>query len=308
MFLSLKSNVGADWLNYYDKIESFRDVPIETVYKGLEPLFHLFIWISINIFDGHLFFHLITSGIFLFGLRAYCLRMNDKWSALLVAYPYLIVVVGMGYIRQSVAIGIVFLALSRLLENKRYSSTIIFGISSLVHLSSVINLAIVFLNRRRGRNSHIYIISAGLIWFIYTNFIDQRLEYFNNSYVIRGYSSSGTGIRLLIVALCALIFQWRRDDFRMYPAYRVYWGYFIFSNLLLIAYIFTPSTTALDRIALYCYPFIIFVLSSLNELRVIKSDKQIGFIVSVLFAFIVLVTWLLFATHSKYWLPYNISI
>ena len=86
----------------------------------------------------------------------------------------------------------------------------------------------------------------------------------------------------------------------------VFIGDILFFELTFDSLYIYPSTKALDRIALYCYPFIIFVLSSLNELRVIKSDKQIGFI-SVLFIYSS-VTWLLFATHSKYWLPYNISI
>ena len=71
---------------------------------------------------------------------------------------------------------------------------------------------------------------------------------------------------------------------------------------LLIALLLSPSSTAVDRIALYIIPLQIVILSRLY--RIFKRPNT-GKTITVLYAAMVQFTWLNLAVHSKYWVPYH---
>lgn len=66
-----------------------------------------------------------------------------------------------------------------------------------------------------------------------------------------------------------------------------------------------PSSTAVDRVALYMIPPQLFVFSRLPD--VLGGGKKVRPWVAAIVAYyaLVLFVWLTFATHAQYWLPYQ---
>jgi hypothetical protein len=70
--------------------------------------------------------------------------------------------------------------------------------------------------------------------------------------------------------------------------------------------ILSPSSTAVDRVALYWIPLQLFVWSRVPQAMGKKSDTQRQWLFLVLgYACAVHFVWLFFADHRKSWLPYK---
>jgi hypothetical protein len=65
------------------------------------------------------------------------------------------------------------------------------------------------------------------------------------------------------------------------------------------------SSTAVDRLALYLIPLQLFVGSRLPDTRLFDLDPETWKQLLVLFSLAVLLVWLLFASHARFWLPYR---
>ena len=67
----------------------------------------------------------------------------------------------------------------------------------------------------------------------------------------------------------------------------------------------SPSSTAVDRVALYLLPLQLYVFARLPDLLG-QGGKRRNWVLAVVgYYAVVLFVWLNFATHSKYWLPYQ---
>ena len=67
----------------------------------------------------------------------------------------------------------------------------------------------------------------------------------------------------------------------------------------------SPSSTAVDRVALYLIPLQLFVFSRLPDLMGRGRGLRNWVMAVVAYYTAVLFVWLNFATHSQYWLPYQ---
>ena len=80
------------------------------------------------------------------------------------------------------------------------------------------------------------------------------------------------------------------------------WGALAFVILLYIS----PSSTAVDRIALYWIPLQLFVWSRLPDALGRPGEANSGLVYAVVsYSTAVHFVWLSFAVHSVYWLPYQ---
>jgi hypothetical protein len=80
------------------------------------------------------------------------------------------------------------------------------------------------------------------------------------------------------------------------------WSAMLFVVLLKIS----PSSTAVDRVALYWIPLQLFVLSSLPDTLGIKGGKNSVWVYAVVaYSATVHFVWLVFADSAAGWLPYQ---
>jgi hypothetical protein len=225
---------------------------------------------------------------------------------LVVAVPYLITVVAMGYSRQGVAIGLIMLGIVSLNNKKSIKFLLFVGLAGTFHKSAIILLPLVALptERRPFLTIVLLVVSAILLFsLLLLDHVDSLIS----NYISTEYNSSGSTVRVAMNALPATIFLILRKRFGLVDGQRIFWtwvscGAIILCALLLIS----PSSTAVDRIALYWIPLQLFVWSRLPIVIDPSGTRRLFWIISIIIysAFIYL-TWMLFATHSHYWLPYQ---
>ena len=303
LMVGLRFEVGADWETYAFIFRGVGVWPFHRVIGSSEPGFQLLNWL-VNTNGGDLWLvNLICGSIFAYGLVRFARRQPDPWLVLAVATPYLITVVAMGYTRQSVAIG---LLLAGLADAGRSGRTLRFAayvaIAALFHRTAVFMFPIVALASPRNRLVNLLVaVSAG--YTLFDLFLSDSLELYVRNYVDTGYSSQGAAIRIALTMLAAAVFIAAGRRLGFAPAeYKLWRNFALVTFGLAVALAVSPSSTAVDRLALYVIPL---QLAVLGRAPMLFFDWRMGRAAVVIFSATVLFVWLTFATHAQYWLPYR---
>jgi hypothetical protein len=147
---------------------------------------------------------------------------------------------------------------------------------------------------------------AGIAGFIllYDVFLADDVDSLVKNYVGAEYNSQGAAIRVamnLVPAFILLVFGKRLE---LTLAEIRIWRAFAWTSLgLLIMLVVSPSSTAVDRIALYMMPLQIIVLP---RVAFLFGRHQAGRFALILYAATIQYTWLNYATHAQYWVPYHL--
>lgn len=306
LLVGLRHQVGGDWGNYLGNFNASKDLPLALALLRGDPAYQLLSWLAVQLNQGVYFIDTVCALIFTWGLVVFCRNTAMPWLAMAVAVPYLVVVVAMGYTRQGVAIGLAMLALVALDKDRVLSFVFWLALGAAFHKSAVILLPLAIFHRTK-RPWLEWTLVAGSTFVLYTQFLQSSVEALTSNYVDAGYQSSGAAIRVGMNALPAVVFLLLRNRFVLLPAQRDFWYWMSLSALgLVAALVVSPSSTAVDRVALYWIPLQLFVWSHLPVAlgQDGKASKQwVQYI--VIYSGAVLLVWLLFATHAKYWLPYK---
>lgn len=163
LFIGLRHEVGTDWFNY---LMWYRRVTSEGLSFSLKDIifgdsgYNLVNWISRKLNLGLYGVNTICVIIFLAGLFTFLNYLGDNrrfFTGLLISYPYLIMVVASNYIRQSVALGLVFLVYVLLLREKELTALVTLASAFLFHKTSVIGfVAFLFTNKEKILNRDFY--------------------------------------------------------------------------------------------------------------------------------------------------------
>ena len=108
-------------------------------------------------------------------------------------------------------------------------------------------------------------------------------------------------------ALPAAVFLIFRKRFQLSPEQRSFWTWMACSALLFIPLlVVSPSSTAVDRVALYWIPLQLFVLSRLPNALGQRDGKNADWVYGVVaYSAVVHFVWLVFADTAFAWLPYQ---
>lgn len=223
-----------------------------------------------------------------------------------MAVPYLIIVVGMGYTRQGIAIGLAMLGLVALGRQRMVKFVVWVLLGATFHKSAVLLLPIAALAATRKRlwtAFWVAVIVAGA----YFVFLESSVDALYAGYIEAAYESQGALIRLLMNAVPAVILLLWRRHFEMTLAQMRLWMWFsLISLVLLVSYFLTPASTALDRMALYMLPLQLAVFAHIPEVFGRRKARNEVFVMAILLYYAAIqFVWLNFATHARYWLPYQ---
>ena len=141
----------------------------------------------------------------------------------------------------------------------------------------------------------------------YVLLLQDSVDALTEGYIGAQYDSSGAAIRVAMNAVPAALFLWFRRRFVMPVADRIFWTWMSLGALAFVGLLVaSPSSTAVDRVALYWIPLQLFVLSRLPD-ALGKPNGRNSILVRWVVAYgaAVLLVWLMFATHAQYWLPYQ---
>lgn len=303
LMIGTRFKVGGDWRSYEFMFGFVRHMSLERALTFGDPGYQSLNWI-VQQLNGEIWWvNLISAAIFAWGLTRLCQNQPLPLLAVVVAVPYLIIVVAMGYTRQSIAIGILMAGLASL---GRGGSVVRFAIyvavAALFHKTAVLVLPLVVFAGKRNRQLNVI---AGLAAFVlfYDLFLSDSTEQFVKNYVEASYSSQGAWIRVILNLVPAVLLLSRRGRFGLTEQEERVWRFIALAACAMpIILIATPSSTAVDRVALYLMPLQIVVLS---RAYLIFRKPRSGVAALIGYSFLVQVVWLNFAGHSKLWVPYR---
>ena len=141
-FIGLRYEVGCDWEQYKEMFVKYNSLSLSELIERnffsdqkLQELGHIFITrISKNIYV----LNLIYATLFSLPLFYFCSKLKSKYFSLLISYPYYMIVVGMGPIRQAACTSFLMLSIIYLSNKKFYRHLFLTIISLLIHQFSIL--------------------------------------------------------------------------------------------------------------------------------------------------------------------------
>ena len=256
LFVGFRYKVGSDWNTYNDLFYLKPDsVKFELGYKyliNISKIYGLDIW-GINIFSSFVFF-----------LGFYFLFYKEKlfWLALSLSLPYLIIVVSMGYTRQSISIGLGMILISQIRRGNILLQVFLLFLCLLFHNSSIIYIFFIFYKIKSLVYKILILTISFAILFILTDQFSDLKRYLLY-YLIEGKQSFGAFPRLALAYLPILLFIYNYKIVKNISDKYLFESYSIIVLILSIIILFS-STTA-DRLLLYILPIKIFLLIKFIE-------------------------------------------
>lgn len=308
LMIGLRHEVGGDWETYLDFIHQASDVPIRDFLSNQKNDFsyNFLNWLAASLGLGLYFVNTVCATIFSWGLVVFCKAQPRPWLALAVAVPYLVIVVAMGYTRQAVAIGLIMPGLAALSERKIFRFVIFIVLASTFHKTALILMPLAVL--ASSKNKFLSTLWIGLTFALfYFLLLQDSVASLKTNYIDARYDSSGAAIRVAMNAVPAVVFLWLRRRFILSKEDRVFWTLMSIGALGFVVLLYvSPSSTAVDRMALYWIPLQLFVFSRLpSALTPQGSHSALWVRIIVAYSLSVQFVWLLFAKTAFAWLPYQ---
>ena len=304
--IGLRDRVGGDWYAYVDIFYRVQHLSLAHSVSAIEPAYALVNWLVARAGLGVWAVNFVCASIFTLGLLRFSKDQPLPNLALVVAIPYLVIVVAMGYTRQSAALGIILVALSCYFKGSTVRMVVLLVISVMFHKSAVVMIPLISLAMPKNRLLTFILLSivaaATFYLFVYSS-VDRLMD----NYVSSRYSSSGAGIRIAMNLVPATIFLAFRRKFTTNKEELLIWTVFSIASIIsLILLLTTPSSTAVDRMALYLIPLQLFVLSRMPIAFSVDrfSDIYLKALV-IIYSAAVQFTWLNYADNSFAWIPYR---
>ena len=306
VMIGYRFEVGGDWTTYLGYLYGVEDSNIIEVLSKSDPGYQVLNWLSYQLDFGIYGVNLFSAFIFSYGLIKFCQHQARPWLSMTVATPYLVNIVAMGYTRQAVALGLTMAGLVSLAEG----STVIFVLwtfcAVLFHKSAVILMPIAALAAAKNRAWTFFWVGI-VAFFSYRLFLENDTSALYAGYVEAKYQSEGAGVRLAMNGVPAVMLLLWRKKFYFSDAEIRLWVCFSFLSLILVGLFFiSPSSTAVDRIALYMLPLQLAIFSRLPDVFVAAGQSGQNVVAGiVLYYATVQIVWFNFAQTAFAWLPYR---
>ncbi|MDG1286921.1 MAG: EpsG family protein [Rickettsiales bacterium] len=307
VLIGFRYEVGGDWSTYMEYLERVRYLSFFEAMQIEDPGYIVFNVLSAKLGLGIAGVNSLCAIIVVTGLFAFLRTLPRPWLGLVCAIPYLVIVVGMGYTRQSVALGLVMLGMVAIKRSdyRKFVFWVLLGVA--FHKTAVLLLPMAALISTQSRIQKIGIVALASI-VSFNLFLADQTDYLYDTYIDnQDMSSEGALVRLLINAIPGAIFLVLSRRFKMTLAERTFWKHLSWLSLLMLVLLFvTGFSTALDRMALYLIPLQLLVFAHFPE--AVKGNRGGVILAVILYYAVILIVWLNFAAHAKYWLPYQLGI
>ena len=128
-----------------------------------------------------------------------------------------------------------------------------------------------------------------------------------HTFIEAEYESSGATIRIAMNALPAVVFLWRRKHFNLTNDQLKFWTNMAWTALgFILLLLISPSSAAVDRMALYWIPLQLLVWSRLPDAVGKAGQRNAVWVYGIVaYSAAVLFVWLFFADNVSGWLPYR---
>jgi len=303
LIIGFRFEVGGDWFNYIRHYDQVIGASLKQAMHGGDPAHKYLNFLMARWNLGVYGTNVVYSGIFMWGLIRFSRQQSYPWLAIVAAVPYLIIVVVMGYSRQAVAIGLFLLAVSYLDKGKFKTYVGIILLAALFHKTALLLLPLGIFLYGKGLTLRLLMI-VPIAYGAWDLLLADRQEHLWKSYVEEKMQSDGAKIRVVMNLIPSLLLlKYRKEWKRSFDDYR-FWFWIALGSIVSV-FLVSAASTAVDRIALYFIPIQLVVFARLPYLARKHVKPSTMKVVIVLGYVLVLFVWLNYATHAKYWLPYQ---
>lgn len=307
LLMGLRHEVGADWSTYFDQFNRAQYLNLQEALNDYgDPGYYGLGWLLAQFGADVHALNVVCAAILAWGTVAFARRQPAPWLALFAAVPYLLIVVGMGYTRQSAAIGCAMLGLIALGDGRGRQFVVWVLLAATFHKTAVLLLPIAALSATRNRTWTLVWVGAvsviGAWLFIYDTSDTLYNNYVESDYA---FASQGAGIRVAMNVFPAILYLLLRRRLAGNEQERKLWIWLSLLAVLCVP-LLSLSPTAVDRMALYLIPIQLIVFGRLTALaRTVKSRTFVVLAVMGYYSAVQFV-WLNFAQTAFAWLPYHI--
>jgi hypothetical protein len=311
LMIGFRWEVGGDWSWDVRRMIRLGDADLSDYMSVTDPGFGVLMWLGTKSGFNIWFVHLIGGGVFAYGLSRFCLNQAHPWLCMVIAIPYLVIVVAMGYDRQAVAIGFVMLAMVAIRNRSMLGFARSMTLATTMHLTAFSLLPVFLLGSRVNKLWALIVGSLFLMVGYYLSLQDYLQTKANKAiggYIETGYSSSGAGVRIAMNALPAFLYFVFRSRLKFDDEERRLVDVLAVIGLAFVGLLFvSPSSTAVDRMALYIIPIQLLVLGRL-PLALARTRDAYTLLAAgvVVYSAVVMFVWLNFANDASDWVPYSI--
>jgi len=303
IFMGLRHQVGGDWYNYLPQFDYIAKLDFLDALTFKDPGYEALDWIVAQLGGSIYVVNLACASVMMVGTYRFCRSLPNPWLALLVAVPYLLIVVGMGYTRQAVAIGFAMFGLVSLSKGRTIPFVANILLGALFHSSAVLLLPIAGIASSRNRIWTVLWTAAAFV-IAYFVLLEPETESLWKNYVTTEMQSVGAFERVLMNVVAAVPLLLFRKQFVKDPQARRLWIYLSLLALVCLPFVFFAST-AVDRLALYLIPLQLVVFSRFPDLGHSLTARTIIVVGVVAYYGTVQYVWLNYAIQRDYWVPYH---
>ncbi len=303
IFIGFRFEVGGDWGQYEKFFYDAQNLSL------LQSLSSNLVYVYINKFAyyfGIQFYgvNLICASIFMFSLAFFLNDAKNRWLALAIAFPIIILILGMGYIRQGLAFSFSLFLIKSLEEKKLLNSLLFYSLSVLTHKSAIfISSFLLFIFLWYHKRYFFLLLTISIPTFFALIFKDFYLHNIYN-YIGEGQHmfSYGSLPRSFLILLIAILFLSFRNKFENMSKYQIF-VFSSFSWMIIFLFPFCIVTSIVtDRLLLYLYTLKLVFISNVNLND--KTLKLFSFLIIFGYLFY-LILWISFGINSISWLPYK---
>lgn len=303
VLMGFRHEVGGDWLNYLPHFEHTQTLTLAEAAQMSDPGYYVLNWLVARMGGGIYGVNFACAVMLVWGTVIFARHQPLPWLALLAAVPYMLIVVGMGYTRQSAALGLALLGLVALGDGRVRIFVVWVAIGALFHKSAVLLLPIAALasSRNRWLTGALVLVATGLMYYL---LLQDSTDALWAAYFETDMESQGGAIRVamnVVPAVLLLIFRKRLvPDLHE----RKLWLWIAAFALACVPLVLVYST-AVDRVALYLIPLQLFVFARLPRLATTTATRTPLVLGIISYYATVQYVWLNHATHAEYWTPYQ---
>lgn len=304
LIIGFRFEVGGDWFNYLVHYERVVGLSLKEAMQNFDDPGHKFLnWCSAKFGFGVYGTNVVYASIFMYGLVKFCRQQTYPWLAMTVSVSYLFVVVAMGYSRQGVAIGLFMLAITYLNKGKFVIYVILILLATLFHKTAILLLPFGVFLYGKGLILRLLMV-VPIAYGTWDILLVTKEQHLWHSYVEEQMQSQGAKIRVIMNLIPSLLLlMYRKEWKKSYMDYQ-FWFWIAIGSIISM-FLVSFASTAVDRVSLYFIPIQLAVFSRLPYLLRKQIKPSVSKVMIVLYYALVLFVWLVFATHSKYWIPYQ---
>lgn len=312
IFVGFRYEISPDWWGYLNLHKTVSIMDFSDVMFGSEPLSHSLFWISENLGFDILISNIVAALILLVGVFSFAKRTYNPWLAVMAATPYFIIVMGMSGVRQSMAAGLMLYLLSKWRELSQMGRAIYVLIAALFHTSALVN-SILLVTQLHVPRIYKALLGGGILAITYLTasevpiFAESMAQY-QQRYIDDPNKVDSLGAIFhvgLIILPASIGFLFRKRMLAYIHDVRLF-SFGIYASFAVLCLNFLPflSNTLSSRLSTYMYFLPMMVYPALANVFG-RSNSTIMTFLIIVFHFLVLITWLLFANHSTAYVPYK---